>query len=200
VVSWASIRDVDAALVESEDLEVIAGAYVADFMPNSAAEEAGILKGDVITKVEGQSIQSTPELMEIVGRKRPGEKVALEINRKGKSQIFEVKLRNADGKAELVKAAPKEEESDWLGAKLERASRKELESLKLESGIKISKLGSGKLKESGIREGFIITKVDKTEVNSPKALRELVRGKKGGLLIEGLYPNGTKGFYGIEIP
>jgi len=56
------------------------------------------------------------------------------------------------------------------------------------------------LKESGIREGFIITKVDKTEVNSPKALRELVRGKKGGLLIEGLYPNGTKGFYGIEIP
>lgn len=194
------IRDVDAALVESEDLEVIAGAYVADFMPNSAAEEAGILKGDVITKVEGQSIKSTPELMEIVGRKRPGEKVALEINRKGKSQIFEVKLRNADGKAELVKAAPKEEESDWLGAKLERASRKELESLKLESGIKISKLGSGKLKESGIREGFIITKVDKTEVNSPKALRELVRGKKGGLLIEGLYPNGTKGFYGIEIP
>ncbi|NDC73489.1 MAG: PDZ domain-containing protein, partial [Sphingobacteriia bacterium] len=194
------IRDVDAALVESEGLEVIAGAYVADFMPNSAAEEAGILKGDVITKVEGQSIKSTPELMEIVGRKRPGEKVALEINRKGKSQIFEVKLRNADGKAELVKAAPKEEESDWLGAKLERASRKELESLKLESGIKISKLGSGKLKESGIREGFIITKVDKTEVNSPKALRELVRGKKGGLLIEGLYPNGTKGFYGIEIP
>ncbi|MFM7747690.1 MAG: deoxyribonuclease HsdR, partial [Bacteroidota bacterium] len=115
------------------------------------------------------------------------------------SQTFEVKLRNADGKAELVKAAPKEEEGDWLGAKLERASRKELESLKLESGIKISKLGSGKLKESGIREGFIITKVDKTEVNSPKALQELVRGKKGGLLIEGLYPNGTKGFYGIEI-
>ncbi|MBM3911662.1 MAG: Do family serine endopeptidase [Sphingomonadales bacterium] len=194
------IRDVDAALVESEDLEVISGAYVADFMPNSAAEEAGIQKGDVITKVEGQSIKSTPELMEIVGRKRPGEKVSLEINRKGKSQTFEVKLRNADGKAELVKAAPKEEDSDWLGAKLERASRKELESLKLESGIKISKLGSGKLKESGIREGFIITKVDKTEVNSPKALRELVRGKKGGLLIEGLYPNGTKGFYGIEIP
>lgn len=194
------IRDVDAALVESENLSVISGAYVADFMPNSAAEEAGIQKGDVITKVEGQAIKSTPELMEIVGRKRPGETVALEINRKGKSQTFEVKLRNADGKAELVKAAPKEDESEWLGAKLERASRKELESLKLESGIKISKLANGKLKESGIREGFIITKVDKTEVNSPKALRELVRGKKGGLLVEGLYPNGTKGFYGIEIP
>ncbi|MBM3935889.1 MAG: Do family serine endopeptidase [Sphingomonadales bacterium] len=193
------IRDVDAGLVESEDLSVICGAYVADFMPNSAAEEAGIQKGDVITKVEGQAIKSTPELMEIVGRKRPGEKVALEVNRKGKIQTFEVKLRNADGKTELVKAVPKEDESDWLGAKLERASRKELESLKLGTGIKISKLGNGKLKESGIREGFIITKVDKTEVNSLKALREIVRDKKGGLLIEGLYPNGTKGFYGIEI-
>jgi S1-C subfamily serine protease len=168
-------------------------------MPNSAAEESGIKKGDVITKVEGQDVKSTPELMEIVGRKRPGEKVSLEINRQGKTQICEVKLRNADGKAELVKATPKEDDSDWLGAHLEKASRKELESLKLESGIKISKLANGKLKESGIREGFIITKVDKTEVNSPKALRELVRGKKGGLLIEGLYPNGTKGFYGIEI-
>jgi hypothetical protein len=42
--------------------------------------------------------------------------------------------------------------------------------------------------------------VDKTEVNTPKALKELIKSKKGGLLIEGIYPNGTKGFYGIEIP
>jgi hypothetical protein len=36
-------------------------------------------------------------------------------------------------------------------------------------------------------------------VNNPKALRELIKGKKGGILIEGVYPNGTKGFYGIEL-
>ena len=193
------IRDVDAALVESEDLEVNSGAYVAEFMPNSAAEEAGILKGDVITEVEGQRIQSTPELMEIVGRKRPGEKVGLSVNRKGKNLTYQVKLRNAEGKTELVKAEPKEEDGEWLGAKIEKASRKELESLKLETGVKIAKLSNGKLKESGLREGFIITKVDKTEVNNPKALRELIKGKKGGILIEGVYPNGTKGFYGIEL-
>ncbi|MEY3247423.1 MAG: hypothetical protein RIT39_1092 [Bacteroidota bacterium] len=194
------IRDVDAALVESEDLLVNNGAYVADFMPNSAAEEAGIQKGDVITKVQGQEIRTTPELMEIVGRRRPGEKVQLEINRKGKTQVFEVKLRNSDGKAELIKAAPKEDDTAWLGAQLDKASRKELESLGLASGIKVTKLANGKLKESGLREGFIITKVDKAEVNSPKALKEMLQGKKGGLLVEGVYPNGTKGFYGIEIP
>jgi len=194
------IRDVDAALVESEDLQVNNGVYVADFMPNSAAEEAGIQKGDVITKVQGQEIRTTPELMEIVGRRRPGEKVQLEINRKGKAQVFEVKLRNSDGKAELIKAAPKEDETAWLGAQLDKASRKELESLGLTSGIKVTKLANGKLKESGLREGFIITKVDKAEVNSPKALKEMLQGKKGGLLVEGVYPNGTKGFYGIEIP
>jgi Do/DeqQ family serine protease len=194
------IRDVDAALVESEELRVNSGVYVADFMPNSAAEEAGIQKGDVITQVQGQDVRTTPELMEIVGRKRPGEKVQLTVNRKGKSQTFEVKLRNSEGKAELVKAVPQEDEAQWLGAKLEKAGRKELESLRIESGVKVAQLANGKLKESGIREGFIITKVDKTEVNTPKALKELLKGKKGGLLLEGIYPNGTKGFYGIEIP
>ena len=59
------------------------------------------------------------------------------------------------------------------------------------------------LEKSLAKQGIKIlteTKVDKAEVNSPKALKEMLQGKKGGLLVEGVYPNGTKGFYGIEIP
>jgi hypothetical protein len=48
-----------------------------------------------------------------------------------------------------------------------------------------------------MREGFIITKVDKTTVKSPKELTKALQQASGGVLIEGVYPNGSKAYYGF---
>jgi Do/DeqQ family serine protease len=191
------IQDVDATLASKEDLSVTYGAFVADFLPNSAAEAAGLKKGDVVVKIEDVVVRSTPQLMEVVSRKRPGEKVKVVVDRKGKQQDFTITLRGADGGTNVVKAEAKPEMAAALGASFEAASKKELESLKIEGGVKVTKLNNGVLKNTGMREGFIITKVDKTTVKSPKELTKALQQANGGVLIEGFYPNGSKAYYGF---
>ncbi|MFN3528398.1 MAG: Do family serine endopeptidase [Bacteroidia bacterium] len=191
------IQDVDAALASRESLSVTAGAFVADYLPNSAAEAAGLKKGDVIIQIDGVPVRSTPQLMEVVSRKRPGDEVSVVVNRKGKEQNFSVTLRNAEGSTGIVKTAPKTEITALLGAQFETASKKELESLQIDGGVKVVKLGKGKLQETGIREGFIITRVDRNPVKSPKDLISALKSANGGVLLEGFYPNGAKAYYGF---
>lgn len=191
------IQDVDAGLSSKEGLSVTAGAFVADYLPNSAAEAAGIKKGDVIVQVDDVVVNSTPQLMESVSRKRPGEVVEVVVDRKGKREKFQVTLRNASGNTSLVKAEKREEINTLLGARFEPASEREIKSLKIEGGVKVIELGTGKLRDTGVREGFIITKVDKTAVKTPKELTSALQKASGGVLLEGYYPNGSKAYYGF---
>lgn len=191
------IQDVDATLATKEGLSVTAGAFVADYLPNSAAEAAGIKKGDVIVQVDEVVVNATPQLMEAVSRKRPGEAVEVLVDRKGKREKMKVVLRNASGNTEIVKATKKDEITTVLGAKFESASAEELKSLKITGGVKVLELGRGKLRDTGVREGFIITKVDKTAVETPKELINALQKASGGVLLEGYYPNGSKAYYGF---
>jgi S1-C subfamily serine protease len=135
--------------------------------------------------------------MEVVSRKRPGEKVAVVVDRKGKRLDYSVTLRNAEGNTSIVKVAPKTEITSVLGAEFEAPTAKELESLNIDGGVKIANLNKGKLQETGVREGFIITKVDKTKVKNSKELIKALEGSSGGVLLEGYYPNGAKAYYGF---
>jgi serine protease Do len=191
------IQDVDAGLASKEGLFVNAGALVADFLPNSAAEAAGVKKGDVIVQIEGVAVRSTPQLMEVVSRKRPGDQVEVVLDRKGNRETVKITLRNADGKTGIVKPEMKSEVTSVLGATFEAATKKELESLKIDGGVKVTRLNKGKLQEVGVREGFIITKVDKNMVKTPKELSKVLQNATGGVLIEGYYPNGQKAYYGF---
>ena len=52
---------------------------------------------------------------------------------------------------------------------------------------------------AGIKEGFIITRVDKKLIHNYDDLLNALEDKKGGVLIEGVYPNGMKAYYGFGI-
>jgi len=191
------IQDVDAALVSRENLKVNSGAYVAEHMENSAAKDAGVRKGDVIVEIEDVRVTSTPILMEAVSRKRPGETVRVLIDRQGERKTFNIVLRNSEGTTSIVKSNTESSSGSALGATFESASRRELESLKLEKGVKVASIAAGKLSQAGIREGFIITRVDKSPVGSPAELVRRLTESRDGVLLEGYYLNGTKAYYGV---
>ena len=86
-----------------------------------------------------------------------------------------------------------------LGATLEPIDKEQKESLDTDHGVQIIKLEDGKLRNAGIQEGFIITKIDRREVRSPEEIAAAFENKKGGILIEGIYPNGMKAYYGFGI-
>ena len=58
----------------------------------SGAAEAGLKEGDIITKFDGENVESASDLMLDVRSKNPGDKVTLEVNSNGETKQVEVTL------------------------------------------------------------------------------------------------------------
>lgn len=68
------------------------GAYVNDVTKDSPADKAGIKKGDVITKIDGEQVDAATSLITSIRNHKVGDKVMLTILRDGKEQEVEVEL------------------------------------------------------------------------------------------------------------
>ncbi len=181
------IRTVDGNLKKDKDLEVIGGAYVDSLLENSAAAAAGIETGDVIMAVDDVEIEDSPALQEVIARHRPGDMVRVKVNRGGKEKTFEVILNNRKGNTAIVKKEHKEV-LGILGADFETLGEKAAKKLDIPGGVKVKSLYAGKLrKHTDMREGFIITKIDGQRVKSVDELVKALDGKKGGVMLEGVY-------------
>ena len=74
----------------SRYLNLPMGVYVLSVIPDSSAEEAGLLQGDVIIDVEGQAVTTSNELNEIVSKYKAGDEINLTVSRYG--QDVKIKL------------------------------------------------------------------------------------------------------------
>ncbi|MBD79569.1 MAG: serine protease [Crocinitomicaceae bacterium] len=181
------IRDVDGNLAKEKELEITKGVYVDSLLEMSAAREAGIKVGDVILKVNETEVKTSPELQEMIGRHRPGDKIILAIHRDGDDKEITVELKNEDGNSKLVEKESNEV-FNILGAEFEDIPKKTAKKLEIEGGAKVKSLFAGKLKKhTDIKEGFIITKAAGKDVRSVKELLAVLEKEKGGVLLEGVY-------------
>ncbi len=73
-------------------LSVDSGAYVTGVSSDSGAAAAGLQSGDIITKFEGNKVESASDLMLDVRSKNPGDTVSVEVNRDGETKTMQVTL------------------------------------------------------------------------------------------------------------
>jgi len=193
------MQEVDAELAKQKNLKTLNGVYVAGFSESSAAKTAGLQEGDVITQINGVKVNTSAQLQEQVTRYRPGDKIKVAFVRGGSEKDINVTLRNASGSTEIVKRDPNSTKSVTIdGAKFETASKQELNKLELTGGVKISGVGESAFAETGMKDGFIITSIDKTPTNSPQDVDKVLKTtRRGGLLIEGVYPDGRRAYYAM---
>ncbi len=190
-----SIRDLNGKLASEKGLSVSEGAYVNGLSKDGAAHDAGIREGDIIVAVNGLKVKNVPELQEKIGEYRPGDVAQITVLRDDELRKFDVELRNRNGDTELIS-----KEADLMvqfGADLQPLSSEQLNKLGLRSGLQVRNLSNGKLKGAGIKEGFIITRVDRKPVQSATDVMSALSKKDGGVLIEGVYPNGLTAYYGF---
>ncbi len=190
-----SIRDIDASFAKEKDITTLEGVYINGLTKGGAASEAGLKEGDIITKINGVPVKTTPELQELVGRFHPGDKILVTGIRNNSEKNFNVILRNKNGNTEVIKNET--EVVNSLGAVLEPANKDDLKKLGINNGVKIKDLNSGKLKSAGLKEGFVITGIDNKPVETVNDVSNYLQNKKGGVLIEGVYPNGMRAYYGF---
>jgi Do/DeqQ family serine protease len=190
-----SIRNIDQTIMEKESLSTTDGAFVMGLSEGGAAGEAGIKRGDVIISVEGKEVRNVPELQEKVSSYRPGDLIDVAVLRDGKVLKKPVLLRNRKGNTDLLKRDGNLFAS--LGAQFEPIGQSTMSSLRISSGLKVTDLGNGKLKNAGIKEGFIITTVDRKPVVTVDDLTKVLNKMGDGVLLGGVYPNGRKAYYGF---
>lgn len=199
------IQEVNGKVAEELDLKVNQGVYIEKFSDaNSSAKAAGLKIGDVITKIDGVDVKSSPKLQEMVARHRPGEVVqVVAIDKDGKPRTVNVTLKNHLGTNTIVKAdANSEIKIEDLGVKLGNLSSQEKSKLGLRGGAKILKLEEdGRLAQNGIEDGFVITKIDDESVANANDFAEKMNGRKGRVRLEGTYPQepGSRYYYQFNI-
>ncbi len=193
------ISDINQEIKEKNNLSSTKGVYVSGVTENGSADKAGIKSGDVILKIGGKEVNSSASLQEEIGRRRPGDKVAVTVrNKNGSEEIIDVLLRNSEGETKLVS---KEEvkKNVALGATFEELSSKEKKELNTENGVKITSITAGKLKSLGLEEGMTITKINNEPVQSVEQLTNKLNGGKTGVLLEILTESGRKEYVGFGL-
>jgi serine protease Do len=190
-----NIQEVNSKLVQEKDLKVNDGVYVGGFpVGGSSAQSAGLKVNDVIVKVDGVPTSSSSKLMELVGRKRPGETVVVTVNRDGDIKDFNVTLKNKEGNTNIVKGEVSTAiTSDYLGAKLANLTAGDKEKYGVQNGVKMTEVDpNGRFGSQGFDRGFVITKIDDKAVSNAKDVAELLSNRKTRVKIEGIDAEGTR--------
>ena len=181
------------------DLGTMEGIYVAKVIEESAAEEAGLKEGDVITAIDGKEVNKMADLQECLAKKRPGDKVSISYLRDKKKATKTVTLKNEQGNTQVVKKA----DLDVLGGNFRTITDAQKQQFNIGYGLEVIKVNAGKLKNAGITKGFIIQRVNDSAIKTIDDLQNVVKeastSKDPVLYIQGVYPTGKKAYFAVPL-
>jgi serine protease Do/serine protease DegQ len=173
-----SIQSIDSDLAENLGLEEARGALVSQVMPDSAAEKAGIMAGDVILSVNGEPVTSAAELRVKIGMQRAGEKVKVELVRDGKSKSVTAVL----GQAEAETIAPAELHQGLEGARFEALDSGH-EQFDGTEGLLVTAVEQGSpAYRNGLRVNDIVLRINRQRVRTLDDLRQFATDSASLLL------------------
>ena len=168
------------------------GVFVMDTDPKGAAGLAGLKKGDVITKINDEAVNSDARLAELIARQKPGDKIKITYLRDGSEHNTDATLQNKLGS--FASANPAAVES--LGADLSDLSRDKASQLGLDGGVVVNNIHNGVIdSQTNMRPGFIITKVGDIKVHSVAELKDALSKQGSNFQIQGVYPGSEEVYY-----
>jgi serine protease Do len=206
-----AIQDIDSrGLAQSLGLPDMQGALISQVMKDTPADKAGLKDGDVIVKVDGQTVASANELRNTVARIAPGTAVKLEIYRDGKKQTVEVivaaqpKVLAQAGMREEESETPAEATTNRFGLKVatltEEMARQANYKAPLE-GVIITDVADGSdAREQGLRPGMVILDVQGKKVETAEEFEQAISGEAAakGVRLRLTDPGGGRRYFFIQ--
>ena len=181
------------------DLGTNEGVYIDKVSDDGNGAELGLQSGDVITRFDGKPITKMSELQQALNGKRPGDKAAITFLRKKKEYTKTIVLKNEQGTTKPIEQA----DIDVLGGQFRPVTDAMKKQLGITYGLEVLKVNNGAFKEAGINRGFIIQRVNDSNVNSIDALQKIVKAastsKAPVLYIQGIYPTGKKAYFAVPL-
>lgn len=144
------------------------GFYINKVTKKSGAEKSGLLKGDIIIKLDEQNIATFADLSGYINTKRPNDKVQVTYIRDGKTQTIPVTL----SKNEFFS-------TEFKGIELENIDVADKKKFKIDYGVKIKSITSENLKQYiDELKGNIILSIDNVQATDVETVSKLISKKE----------------------
>jgi serine protease Do len=176
------IQSVTSDLAASLGLSDVRGAIVNSVEPGSAAANAGVAVGDVITKYNGQEVRDSAWLRNRVAETEPSSAASLVVVRDGKERTISVTLDELEPERSARAGGPAGAEGrDALGVSVAPLTPELAASAGLPrnaQGLLVQDVAPGsRAAEAGIRPGDVITEANNESVQSVDDLRAAVSSR-----------------------
>jgi len=199
--TWLGVysQSVDSEMSEAFDLPVKYGVIVNEVVEESPAEKAGLKEGDIIVRFDRSKIADQDDLVEMIQKGRPGDKVTLIIMRDGKELKLPIVLEKkpAAEKQVWVYKGPKSKSKSFTFVYGDERSHIGVSLMDLTQQLGdffgIAK-GKGSLitevqedspaKEAGLKAGDVIVAINGDEVYDPEDVVDAVEDKEPGEKVE----------------
>jgi serine protease Do len=181
-----NIQSVTSEIAESLGLPRVGGALVSAVQPGSAAERAGLQRGDVIVRLNNEPVEDSNSLRNEVARRQPGTDVQLTVLRNGDEKTLEARLDELPVEGRETRQRGTEPGRDALGLTVEPITPQMANRLGVKEGVVVRQVQPGSpAARAGIRPGDIIEEVNRQPVNSQSELRNALEasGDRPSLLL-----------------
>ena len=172
-----TVQDLTPALAAAFDLSADQGAVVTGVAKDSPATRAGLRPGDALLSINGKEVRNAADVRNAIGLLRVGQEVRIELLRGGKPRSVTIRVAEPSRDATA---------GDAVHPHLAGATFGELDTQQQGRGKGIAVLrveGASPAAELGLREGDVITSVNRTPVEALEDFTRLARQAGCGLLL-----------------
>ncbi len=159
------VQKVTPEIASSFGLNEDEGALVSDLAPDSPAEKAGIIRGDVIVEYDGQKVNDVSDLTNMAAVTPPGTEVSVKVIQDGKTKNMKVKLEKFPDQEAQVK----DEVRKSLGLTVRQLTPKIVRRFNIDhdDGVIIADVDQGSVAgDAGLKPGDIILEINKKPINT----------------------------------
>jgi serine protease Do len=171
------IASVTKDVAEAIGLGKATGALVRNVEAGGPAEKAGVEPGDIITKVDGRTIEKSSDLPRLVGGTKPGTNSAMQVFRRGNYRDLTVTVGQfePDKPKRTASADPQASAAakTAIGLAVADLTEPQKRELKVKHGVRVE-AAEGAAARAGIREGDVLLSMDNTEITDARHFATLV--------------------------
>jgi serine protease Do len=188
------LQDLDDDLAKAMKLKSTEGALVGDVTAGGPADKAGIKRGDVIIEMNGEKVENSMQLRNLVAQTKPGISVEFTLVREGRQMQVKVLLgerpKELGAGRQPEEKQPKEQTYQKLGLSVQTLTPDIASQLgyKNVEGVVVTDVAAGSpAEDAGLQQGDLVMEVNQVEVRTVQdfktALARLKSGDSAALLV-----------------
>ena len=185
------IQPITPNMSKALNLSKLEGALVSDVNAKGPAKDAGVLRGDVITAINGNTVDDSNELRNTISMMQPGQTVKLTINRNGSTKDIDVKLgelplSKEEAASDSENGGSKESMKGITVETLDSDTAQQLQLPEATKGVVVTGVDpSSPAADSGLRKGDVIQEVNHKPVKNAAEFEAAMSnaGNNGALLL-----------------